>query len=158
MRGARNEAQQKGCELPMPAQQREVYVYNQTKETFLAFRVKVADSGLSRLVGLLGKRNLEPQRGVWIVPCNCIHTIGMLFRIDVVLVDEDFKVVGLHELVGPFSFTRPNLRAESVFELPAHTIVRSRTEIGDQLLIDRYRGEWVPLAAASQEDRVTVKQ
>jgi uncharacterized membrane protein (UPF0127 family) len=115
-----------------------VYVYNKTKETFLAFKVKVADSVLGRLVGLLGKRSLEPDGGVWIVPCNSIHTIGMLFSIDVIMVDRDLRVVGLHELVRPFSLTSPNFQAESVIELPGHTIFKSQTEIGDQLVIERY--------------------
>ena len=121
-----------------------VYVYNKTKETFLAFKVTVADSVLGRLVGLLGKRALEPDGGVWIVPCNSIHTIGMLFKIDVVLVDSNLKVVGLHELVRPFSVTSPNFHAESVIELPAHTVFNSRTEIGDQLVIERYEKRPIP--------------
>ena len=66
---------------------RDVFVYNKTKETFIAFRVKVADSITSRLVGLLGKRSLKPDSGVWIVPANAIHTIGMLFTFDVILID-----------------------------------------------------------------------
>jgi uncharacterized protein len=122
----------------MPVKRSDVYIYNQTKETFLAFRVKVADSILSRMVGLLGRRSLRPETGAWIVPGNAIHTVGMLFTIDVVLINKDFKVVGLRELVRPFSITRPNFRAESVLELPAHTIFKSHTEIGDQLQIERY--------------------
>jgi hypothetical protein len=122
----------------MPRRVRRVFVYNKTKETFLAFRVSVADSILSRLIGLLGKRSLERDSGVWIVPANAIHTIGMLFTFDLVLIDKDFKVVGLRELVKPFRVTRPVFRAESVLELPAHSIFKSRTEIGDQLVIERY--------------------
>jgi uncharacterized protein len=125
----------------MTATRREVYVYNQTKETFLAFRVKVADSLLSRMIGLLGRNSLKPESGVWIVPCNSVHTIGMRFTIDLVLIDKEFKVVGLCELVRPFSITRPKLRAESVLELPAHTIYKSRTEIGDQLQIEHYEAK-----------------
>jgi len=120
---------------------RHVFIYNQTKETFLAFRVKVADSMVSRLVGLLGKKFLKPDGGVWIVPANSIHTIGMLFAFDLVLIDKDFTVVGLRELVRPFKITRPNFRAESVIELPAHTIFKSRTEVGDQLVIERYEAK-----------------
>jgi uncharacterized membrane protein (UPF0127 family) len=117
---------------------RHVFVYNKTRETFLAFRVKVADSILSRLVGLLGRRSLQPDSGVWICPANAVHTIGMLFSFDLVLIDKDFKVVGLRELLRPFRITMPNGKAESVIELPAHSIFRSRTQIGDQLLIERY--------------------
>ena len=128
----------------MFGKQRDVFVYNKTKETFLAFRVKVADSVLGRLVGLLGKRSLQPDSGVWIVPANAVHTIGMLFTFDLVLIDKNFKVVGLRELVRPFKITKPNFKAESVLELPAHTIFRSRTQIGDQLLIERYEARKTP--------------
>ncbi len=120
---------------------REVFVYNQTKGTFLAFRVGVADSILGRLIGLLGRRFLKPDGGVWIVPANAIHTIGMLFSFDVVMIDKDFRVVSVTEMVKPFRVLLPKLRAESVIELSAHTIFRSRTEVGDQLLIDRYEAK-----------------
>jgi uncharacterized protein len=122
----------------MSRKDRQVFVYNKTKETFLAFRVTVADSIVSRLVGLLGKRSLSPDSGVWIVPANSVHTVGMLFTFDLVLIDKNFKVVGLRELLRPFRMTRPIFRAESVLELPAHAIIKSRTEIGDQLVIERY--------------------
>jgi uncharacterized protein len=128
----------------MFSKQRQVFVYNKTRETFLAFRVAVADSILGRLVGLLGRRSLQPDSGVWIVPSNAVHTIGMLFSFDLVLIDKDFKVVGLRELVRPFTVTWPNHRAESVLELPAHSIFRSRTKIGDQLLIERYEAKKPP--------------
>lgn len=125
----------------MFGKQRHVFVYNKTKETFLAFRVEVADSIWGRLRGLLGKTSLAPDSGAWIVPANAIHTIGMLFSFDLVLLDKDFKVVGLRELVRPFRITMPNPKAESVLEVPAHTIFRSRTQIGDQLVIDRYEAK-----------------
>lgn len=96
---------------------------------------------MSRLIGLLGKRSLQPDSVVWIVPSNAVHTIGMLFSFDLVLIDKDFKVVGLRELVRPFRITWPERHAESVLELPAHTIFRSRTKIGDQLLIERYEAK-----------------
>ena len=118
-----------------------VFVYNQTKETFLAFQVRVADSIWGRIVGLLGRRSLQPSCGVWLVPANSIHTIGMLFSFDVVLIDKNFRVVGLREMVRPFSITRPNFHAESAIELPLHTIYKSRTEIGDQLVIERYQAK-----------------
>jgi uncharacterized protein len=120
---------------------RHVFVYNKTKETFLSFRVEVKDSVWGRLTGLLGKRSLAPDGGAWIVPANAIHTIGMLFSFDLVLMDKNFKVVGLRELVRPFRITMPNGKAESVLELPAHSIFRSRTQIGDQLVIDRYEAK-----------------
>jgi uncharacterized protein len=134
----------------MFSKQRHVFVYNKTRETFLAFRVAVADSIMGRLVGLLGRRSLPPDSGVWIVPSNAVHTIGMLFSFDLVLIDKDYRVVGLRELVRPFTVTWPNQHAESVLELPAHSIFRSRTQIGDQLLIERYEAR-KPLRSGSSE-------
>ncbi len=122
----------------------EVFVYNKTRETFLAFRVNIADSIASRLIGLLGRRSLKPDSGVWIFPANAIHTIGMLFSFDVVMIDKNFRVVSVKEFVKPFRIILPKLRAESVIELPAHTIFRSRTEVGDELVIDRYEAKKVP--------------
>ena len=136
----------------MFSKQRHVFVYNKTRETFLAFRVAVADSILSRLIGLLGRKSLAPDSGVWIVPANAVHTIGMLFSFDLVLIDKDFKVVGLRELVRPFTVTWPNHRAESVIELPAHSIFRSRTQIGDQLLIERYEAKKPPRSGLTTAD------
>ena len=123
---------------------REVFVYNKSKETFLSFRVRVADSVSSRLIGLLGRRSLKPDGGVWIVPANSIHTVGMLFSFDLVMIDKDFRVVNVKEMVRPFRVVWPKLRAESVIELPQHTIFRSRTQVGDQLVIDRYEAKKMP--------------
>jgi len=137
---------------------REVFVYNKSKETFLSFRVTVADSVLSRLIGLLGKRSLKPDGGVWIVPANSIHTIGMLFPFDLVMIDKNFRVVNVKEMVRPFRIVWPKLRAESVIELPAHTIFRSRTEVGDELMIDRYEAKKLPGAQShSSTQRVAAE-
>jgi uncharacterized membrane protein (UPF0127 family) len=144
----------------------QVFVYNKTKETFLAFRVNIADSIAGRLIGLLGRRSLKPDSGVWIVPANAIHTVGMLFSFDVVMIDKDFKVVSVKELVKPFRIVLPKLRAESVIELPAHTIFRSRTEVGDELVIDRYEARKIPKpgqleimipAVSTQQQRIGAK-
>ena len=112
-----------------------VFVFNKAKETFLAYRVKVADSMLTRLVGLLGKRGLDPDSGLWIIPSRGVHTLGMAFDIDVIFLDKDLKVVGLREMMRPFSITGLYMDAESALELPSHSIFKSRTEIGDELVI-----------------------
>src|SRR5207245_9402968 len=96
-----------------------------TKETFLALHVKLADSFGARLVGLLGRRSLKPESGgVWIIPGNSIHTIGMLSTIDVVFLQQNSKYVGLRGLVRPFSITRPNFRSRTAVEVPPPTIYK----------------------------------
>ncbi|HVB99396.1 MAG TPA: DUF192 domain-containing protein [Candidatus Dormibacteraeota bacterium] len=114
-----------------------VYVYNKTRQTFVATEVVVANTYLRRLIGLLGKtrRWARPGRGLWITPSCGVHTIGMLFPIDLVFVDKDGRVVGVQEFVRPFRISRVCLKANSVLEFPVHTIHRSETEIGDTLEI-----------------------
>jgi hypothetical protein len=72
-----------------------LYVYNQTRETFVATEAILADSYLRRLVGLLGKTRRWAQlgRGLWIVPSRGVHTIGMLFPIDLIFLSKEKEVV-----------------------------------------------------------------
>jgi uncharacterized membrane protein (UPF0127 family) len=114
-----------------------VYVYNRTRQTFVATEVVVADTYMRRLIGLLGKtpRWSRAGRGLWIIPSCGVHTIGMLFPIDLVFIDRDCRVVGTQEFVRPFRISRVCLKATSVLEFPAYTIHRSGTEIGDTLEI-----------------------
>ncbi|HEX4378756.1 MAG TPA: DUF192 domain-containing protein [Candidatus Acidoferrum sp.] len=118
-----------------------LYVYNKTRETFVATEALLADSYLTRLVGLLGKTRRWAQlgRGLWIVPSRGVHTIGMLFPIDLIFLGRDKEVVYIEEYVRPFRISKVSLKATSVLELPAHTIYRSGTKIGDQLEIARTR-------------------
>jgi uncharacterized protein len=114
-----------------------LYVYNKTRETFLATEVRLADTYWSRLVGLLGKtkRWVRPGRGLWIVPSCGVHTIGMLFPIDVIFLDKESRVVHVQEYVRPFRISSVCLKAASVLEVPVYTIHRSGTQIGDRLEI-----------------------
>jgi uncharacterized protein len=118
-------------------QKRAVYVYNKTRETFVATEAIVADSYVRRLVGLLGKteRWAKLGTGLWIVPSRGVHTIGMLFPIDLIFLNKDKEVVHLEEYVRPFRISRVSLKASSVLELPSHTIYRSGTQVGDRFEI-----------------------
>ncbi len=96
----------------------------------------MADTSLRRLVGLLGKRSLAAGSGLFIVPSQAIHTVGMAFPIDVIFVDKKHSVLGVRECVRPFRITRVFWKALGVLELPAGTIAASQTQVGDQLKVD----------------------
>ena len=118
------------------------YVYNTTRETFVATEAKLADGYFSRLVGLLGKtrRWARPGQGLWILPSHGVHTIGMLFAIDLVFLDRDGRVVHTEEYLRPFRISRVTLKSQSVLELPPYTVFRSGTQVGDRLEIGRVDG------------------
>lgn len=136
----------------------QVYVYNRTREAFVGTEVTVADTYLARLVGLLGKtaRWARPGRGLLIVPSRGVHTIGMLFPIDLVFLDQNKAVIHLEEYVRPFSFSRICLKASSVLELPPHTIFRTGTRVGDRLEITPFiAGLQSKTQAESRETKAT---
>lgn len=115
----------------------QVSVYNRTRHRRVATHATLADSYFGRLIGLLGKtgRWCKPGRGLWIVPSHGVHTLGMMFSIDVVFLDRDHRVVHLVENLRPFRVSPVKLRAASVLELPPHTIAGTGTCVGDCLEI-----------------------
>jgi uncharacterized membrane protein (UPF0127 family) len=112
-----------------------VCVFNRNRQSFLGLDVRVADTHLARLRGLIGSKKLRTDGGVWLVPSQGIHTIGMLFPIDVLYLDKEQRVIDLIEHLGPFRISPVRIRCESVLELPSRTIYESQTEVGDELLI-----------------------
>jgi uncharacterized membrane protein (UPF0127 family) len=75
------------------------------------------------------------------VPSRGVHTIGMMFPIDLIFLGKDKEVVHVEEYVRPFRISKVSLKAMSVLELPPHTIYRSHTQVGDQLEIARMKRE-----------------
>lgn len=62
-------------------------------------RVSSAQNFWSRLRGLLGRARLQEDQGLWIRPCNSVHTFGMGYPIDVVFLDQELNVVRIaHQL------------------------------------------------------------
>ncbi len=114
---------------------RYVCVYNKTRERFVATHARVADGYFSRLIGLLGttRKWSRPGKGLWIVPSHGVHTIGMLYALDLIFLDRRNVVVDVEEHVRPFRISKVSFRAESVLELPVHTVFRTETRVGDQL-------------------------
>jgi uncharacterized membrane protein (UPF0127 family) len=98
---------------------------------------RVADTFLTRLVGLLGDKQLEFGDGMWIVPCNSIHSIGMRFQFDAVFLDKHLRVVHLVREMKPWRISKIVFSAHSVLELPAGLIVQTATEMGDQFEMRR---------------------
>ena len=125
-------------------------VYNQTRECFLSLDVAAADTILSRLRGLIGRLKLRSDEGIWVVPSRGVHTLGLLFPLDLIYLDEHHRVIHLVEYFPSFRIGPLKTQAESVLELPTHTIYSSQTQSGDQLLIcvaeemeDRLKGSRV---------------
>jgi uncharacterized membrane protein (UPF0127 family) len=101
--------------------------------TTVGTRITIADTSLTRLLGLAGRRRLDAGCGLLIRPSSGIHTFGMLFSIDVVALSRDLRVLKVWHRLAPFRATSINLKIDSMLELPAGQISRCQMKIGDQL-------------------------
>src|ERR1039457_4024413 len=107
---------------------------NLTRKTQLASNAVIAGSGAKRTKGLLGRKSLEPGEGMWIVPCEAVHTFGMRFPIDLVYLDRKHRVKKVRSNVVPWRLSAC-LSAHSILELPSGTIEATLTQTGDLLEI-----------------------
>jgi uncharacterized membrane protein (UPF0127 family) len=109
-----------------------ITVTNLTRNTQLATRMEVADTSPKRNKGLLGRKGLAPGEGLWIIPCESIHTFFMQFPIDLVYLDRENRIKKLKNAVPPWRLSACFF-AHSVLELPAGAIRNSQTHPGDSL-------------------------
>jgi uncharacterized membrane protein (UPF0127 family) len=111
-------------------------VTNTTRGTEIGENIELADTSMRRMFGLLGRRGLDAGGGLWIKPSSGVHTFFMAFKIDVVGLDRDLKVIRLWRCLVPFRVTSVSMKMKSVIELPCGTIAGSQTKIGDQIRIE----------------------
>ena len=97
----------------------------------------MADTSATRRTGLLKHTALLPGDGLWIVPCEGVHTFGMKFAIDIVFLSRKHVVRKLRHS-APRRRLALDLLAHSVLELPAGMIRTTGTQVGDQLKLEKY--------------------
>ncbi len=111
-----------------------ISVRNVTRDVVLADAAHSADTSEQRRTGLLKHTHLDPGDGLWIVPCESVHSFFMKFTIDVLYLDRQYRVKKIRPEMVPWRASAC-LTAHSVLELPAGTIARTGTQAGDQLEI-----------------------
>ena len=110
----------------------QVRIRNLTRQTVLGHSVEVADHGAARRKGLLGRNELPAGEGLWIVPCESVHTFWMRFPIDLVYLDRHKKVKKIRSGVPPWRISAC-FSAHSVLEFASGTIYSTQTKRGDLL-------------------------
>jgi hypothetical protein len=123
--------------LRMDTMERQKYcIYNQDSECFLSLGASLAADAL----GYLGQmfRNRRPRvadEGQWVLDPKPIHTLRLLSPHDLVLLDQNHRVVEAVESWPKMRVLRLREDAASMLTLPLHTIYSSQTQPGHQLLI-----------------------
>jgi uncharacterized protein len=107
-------------------------VTNLTRGTSIGDAIVSAESSAERRTGLLKHAKLDEGTGLWIVPCEAVHTFFMKFALDLIYLDRKRRVKAVARAVKPWRFSMC-LPAHSVLELPVGTIDRTGTQKGDEL-------------------------
>ena len=103
---------------------------NVTKGTVVAERVVWA-TGAAKRRGLLGTTHLDAGAGMYLVPCQWVHTFGMRYPIDVAFLNRDGRVLAVHHALRPNRLSRLVVRADGVLELAAGALRAASTAPGD---------------------------
>jgi uncharacterized membrane protein (UPF0127 family) len=106
---------------------------NKTTGQVLADKLEIANTPFRRMKGLLGREKLESGEGLHIIPCSSIHSFFMKFDFDAIFIDKNNKIRHLIEKMPPGRISKLCFTAHSVIELPAGTICRTGSKIGDEL-------------------------
>src|ERR1700733_8429336 len=110
-------------------------VYNQTRESFLSLGVTVADAATVHVRELIDRVTIKPDSGLWMNPYRGILPARVHSPIDLVYLDNNYRVIQEIESFPTSSVEPLKDQAASALVLPAHTIYSSQTQPGDQMVI-----------------------
>ncbi|HAP31973.1 MAG TPA: DUF192 domain-containing protein [Firmicutes bacterium] len=115
-------------------------IFNDHTGCCLARQARLADTFSRRLRGLLGKRSLEQGRdGLLLSPCCAVHTLGMLFPIDLLFLSQTWKVLRTIPSFPPARLSPHVKDACHVLELPQGMIAATGTKRGHHLIISGHK-------------------
>lgn len=93
-------------------------------------QVRKATTGREKIIGLIGKQSPYPL----LIETRCgIHTFGVTFPIDVLIVDNNYVVMAIYHHMKPNRIFFWNPKYKLVIELPDQTIRNEKIKLGDPL-------------------------
>ena len=101
-------------------------------ESVVVGHVRRTSSALERMRGLLGHAPLSIDHGLWIAPCNSVHTAFMRYPIDVVFLDRALTIVHIEAALPPWR-SAWRVRARSTLELAAGGAAAAELQVGQRL-------------------------
>jgi uncharacterized protein len=105
---------------------------NQTRKTTLAENLIIPKTLLDQSLGLL---KYKTPSAMLLKTRYGIHTFGMQYSIDVLILDKQNCVAALKENLKPNRIFTWNTKCETVLELPVGAINRTKTQIRDKILL-----------------------
>lgn len=112
---------------------RYVQVINATTGETLAERAELAETFLTRFLGLQGRKELPEGEGLVLAPTNSIHMFFMRFAIDAIFIDEAQRVTRVGRRLRPWTIGPLAPGALYCIELPAGRA--ERTQPGHEITL-----------------------
>ncbi|WP_246001146.1 DUF192 domain-containing protein [Oceanobacillus piezotolerans] len=101
----------------------------------IAEHVKGAYTFWSRFKGLMLTESMPENAALHISPCTAIHTFFMKYSIDILYLDKEKKIVGIEKDLEPGKVGKKWMNAKSVIELPAGTMDKTSTVMGQRVVL-----------------------
>jgi hypothetical protein len=120
----------------MPTRLKMFSVRNDARGTVLAPRARLASSYWSRLLGLMGRKQVEEGGGLLLTKSASIHSFFMRFRFDAVFLDNEDRVTKIVPSMRTWWIAFGGRGSKHVLELPAGTAERTSTQPGDTLIFE----------------------
>jgi len=98
-------------------------------------RCLLAETALTRMRGLLGRRDLPSGEGILLKPASSVHMAFMRFAIDAVFLDRELRVVRIATDLKPWRAAGAR-GSKSVLEIAAGEAARRGLTTGDRLVVD----------------------
>jgi uncharacterized protein len=111
----------------------EVVALRREDGTIVCERCLLAETALTRMKGLLGRRDLPSGEGILLKPASSVHMAFMRFAIDAVFLDGERRVVKIAAELKPWRAAGAR-GSRSVLELPAGEAARRGLSVGDRLI------------------------
>jgi len=109
-----------------------VLLHNE-KKTVVGENIFLANSFITRFMGLMFKKEIRNYTGYLISPCNSIHTFFMKFNIDVLFITKDKKIIKIIRNLKPWRLTFIYFKSYEVLEMPSGTLTKE-IKVGDELI------------------------
>ena len=97
------------------------------------FSVRKTESMSERSRGLLGSEKLSKNEGLWIFPCNSVHSFGMRYSLDIIYLNSDLQIRSIRKDMKPARISL-DLFAKSVLELDAGAADQLGLKVGDKVV------------------------
>jgi uncharacterized membrane protein (UPF0127 family) len=109
------------------------YYCIEKNEQVLLHNVRSASTFFGRLFGLMMKKNLGVDDGIYLSPCNQIHTFMMRFRIDAIFLSSENEVLHIENSMKPCKISRLVRGAAGVLETASGFASNVDIRVGDKV-------------------------